>query len=46
MKKVFGILTVACICIALGMSVRWNRERDVSLVCGFLGAYSAINSEA
>lgn len=32
MKKVFGILMVACICIALGLSVRWGRECDVSLV--------------
>lgn len=34
MKKVFGILMVACICIALGLSVKWSRDRNVSLVDG------------
>lgn len=32
MKKVLGILMLACVCIALGLSVRWSRDRDVSLV--------------
>lgn len=32
MKKVFGILVISCICILLGLSVRWSRERGVSLV--------------
>ena len=32
MKKVFGILMVACICLVLGISVRWYRDMDVSLV--------------
>ena len=38
MKKVFGILMVACICIALGFSVGWFRERNISLVdqCAFI----------
>ena len=32
MKKVLGILLLSCICIALGLSVRWSRERGVTLV--------------
>ena len=32
MKKIFGILMVTCICIALGLSVRWSRDSDISLV--------------
>lgn len=32
MKKVFGILVISCICILLGLSVRWGRERGISLV--------------
>ena len=35
MKKVLGILLLSCICILLGLSVRWNKERDVSLVTSF-----------
>ncbi len=34
MKKILGILMVVCICIALGISVGWFRERDVSMVLG------------
>ena len=32
MKKVLGILLLSCICILLGLSVRWSRDKDVSLV--------------
>lgn len=32
MKKVFGILFLSCLCILLGLSVKWSREKDVSLV--------------
>ena len=32
MKKVFGILLLSCICILLGLSVRWGRDRGLSLV--------------
>ena len=32
MKKVFGILALACMCIALGLSVKQDREEGVSLV--------------
>ena len=35
MKKVLGILLLSCICILLGLSVRWNKDRDVSLVTSF-----------
>ena len=31
MKKVFGILIISCICMLLGLSIRWGRERNVSL---------------
>ena len=31
MKKVLGILAISCICILLGLSVRWNKDKDVSL---------------
>ena len=36
MKKVFGILILACMCIALGMSVRAGRERNLSLVVSYI----------
>ena len=32
MKKVFGILVLSCMCILLGLSVRWSRAKDISLV--------------
>ena len=32
MKKVLGILLLSCVCILLGLSVRWSRERGLSLV--------------
>ena len=35
MKKVIGMLMIVCICFLLGLSVRWGRERDVSLVSYF-----------
>ncbi len=33
MKRIFGIFMLACVCLALGLSVRWGREEEVSLVC-------------
>lgn len=32
MKKILGILALSCICILLGLSVKWYKDRDVSLV--------------
>ena len=32
MKKVLGILVLSCICILLGLSVKWSREKDISLI--------------
>ena len=32
MKKILAILALSCICILLGLSVKWNKDRDVSLV--------------
>lgn len=32
MKKVLGILFLVCVCIALGLSVKWFREQNTSLV--------------
>ena len=32
MKKVLGILLLSCICILLGLSVKWSRDRNISLV--------------
>lgn len=32
MKRIIGIVAVSVICIALGLSVDWYKERDVSLV--------------
>ncbi len=32
MKKVLGILMLSCICILLGLSVRWSKEKGISLV--------------
>lgn len=32
MKKVFGILVLSVVCILLGLSVKWSREKDLSLV--------------
>ena len=32
MKRVIGILVVSCICILLGLSVKWNKEKGFSLV--------------
>ena len=31
MKKVFGILIISCICLLLGLSVKWSKERNISL---------------
>ena len=31
MKKVIGILILSCLCVLLGMSVGYNREKDVTL---------------
>lgn len=31
MRKIIGIFMLACICLILGLSVRWGREADVSL---------------
>ena len=31
MKKIFGILIISCICMLLGLSIRWSKERNVSL---------------
>ena len=32
MKKILGILVLASVCMLLGLSVRWSREQDVTLV--------------
>lgn len=32
MKKIIGILALSCICILLGLSVKWSKEKDISLV--------------
>ena len=32
MKKVVGILVISCICIMLGLSVKWSKEKNLSLV--------------
>lgn len=32
MKKVFGILVLSVVCILLGLSVKWSRGKDLSLV--------------
>ena len=32
MKKIFGILALSCICILLGLSVKWGRDKALSLV--------------
>ena len=32
MKKLLGILLLSCVCILLGLSVRWNRDKNLSLV--------------
>ena len=32
MKKVLGILSVSCLCILLGLSVKWSREENITLV--------------
>lgn len=34
MKKILGILVLASVCMLLGLSVRWSREQDVTLVSG------------
>ena len=31
MKKVFGILIISCICLVLGLSIKWSKERNISL---------------
>ena len=32
MKKVFGIFLFSCMCILLGLSVKWSREERLTLV--------------
>jgi len=32
MKKVLGILLLSCICILLGLSVKWSKDTNISLV--------------
>ena len=32
MKRVIATLVVSCICILLGLSVKWNKEKGISLV--------------
>ena len=32
MKRFFGILLLSCICMLLGLSVKWSRANDISLV--------------
>ena len=32
MKKILGILVLASVCILLGLSVEWSKERNVTLV--------------
>ena len=32
MKRVLGILVLSCICLILGLSVRWFRENDMTLI--------------
>lgn len=32
MKKMLGVLVVSCMCILLGLSVKWGRERRLTLV--------------
>ena len=32
MKKVLGILGLSCVCILLGLSIKWSIAEDVSLV--------------
>ena len=32
MKKIIGILALSCICILLGLSVKWSKEKDISLI--------------
>ena len=32
MKKIFGILLLSCVCILLGLSVKWGRESKLTLV--------------
>lgn len=34
MKKILGILVLTSVCILLGLSVGWSRERGVTLVSG------------
>ena len=31
MKKILGILSVSCLCILLGLSVKWSREQSITL---------------
>ena len=32
MKKILGIVALAAVCMLLGLSVRWSKERDLTLV--------------
>ena len=38
MKKILGILSVSCLCILLGLSVKWSREQSITLamLCGIV----------
>ena len=42
MKKVLGILLLSCICMLLGLSVKWSRDKDVSLVCSCVERENAL----
>ena len=33
MKRVIGILFLTVLCIALGLSVSWGKEKELSLIC-------------
>lgn len=43
MKKVFGILVISCICILLGLSVRWSKEKGLSLVSSAYKLENTVN---
>lgn len=42
MKKILGIVALAGVCMLLGLSVRWSRERDLTLVLGRQGGEIAV----
>ena len=43
MKKVLGILLVSCICLVLGLSVKWSREHNMSLATTGTNADTSLN---